>query len=845
MLGNYNNSAQSTFQHPLQSDYLYSATHCGISTNSWNYNNFNNDPCDISGTNLHSGKDYGGYIGWDVNAVGDGEIVYVKPNFFNDYNFGKTIIIRHTLTSGEYIYSQYSHLYSTCAVLGQKVYKGELIAKLGSSGGGCEIFSWANPNQPCDTDCMNTDTNNDGTANIFDCLGHLHFEFKVGPIVIGQEVLGGTHSNPIYAYCPDDCANYRYRDPDSYFDIIEFIPHAQPDPSDYYFCLPNSLPATGGGTNCQIPLNLSANVTGTIVNFSWDAVPGAISYEVCESLNAFTNSGCFTVNGTSMTISGYDDCNFFYATVRAICNDGSESGFSDYIPFYIEGGSGGNCSTPFLAITDLGNGYIKANWNNVFSETAYELQYQENLGDWESMFLPANSNSTTVFVGNCSEYNFRLRTICDCITSNWSFLQSIVLNSCPTCNDGIQNGYETEIDCGGDCEPCIDNNLGIIGEVGKVTVSQSSANQWHTINLNNSYTNPIVVMGPVSRNGGHPLNIRVKNVGTSSFKYQMDEWDYLDGAHTTETIPYIVLEAGIHFLEDGIKIQAGLKHNLRHLWETIEISNFTSPTILTQCVTGTGGQAVTPRLRFVNGTSFQVRLQEEEANDGVHTYEELSWIALEQYTKSSGYKYEFGKTTNSVTHSYKLINFQNNYINPVFLGMLQTYDGGDPVVLRAKNHTYSSVQVSCEEETSKNAEIAHTTEIVGYAIFDEPSDLYSIYSLALSTPDENYSDLNLITNEAKSENSLLAVENANGFNLQVWPNPATHEFNVEYKLMQKSDLNFYLYDAMGNMVLHKKVETKDPGIYLHNFNCIDLSTGVYTLFIIGKEFKETRKLVLF
>jgi len=27
-------------------------------------------------------------------------------------------------------------------------------------------------------------------------------------------------------------------------------------------------------------------------------------------------------------------------------------------------------------------------------------------------------------------------------------------DACPTCDDGIQNGNETGVDCGGDCNPC-------------------------------------------------------------------------------------------------------------------------------------------------------------------------------------------------------------------------------------------------------------------------------------------------------------------------------------------------------------------------------------------------------
>ncbi|WP_438712578.1 GEVED domain-containing protein [Aquimarina muelleri] len=46
----------------------------------------------------------------------------------------------------------------------------------------------------------------------------------------------------------------------------------------------------------------------------------------------------------------------------------------------------------------------------------------------------------------------------------------------PTCNDGIQNGDETGIDCGGSCNPCANNNGVIYVNINDITVS--SSNTW-------------------------------------------------------------------------------------------------------------------------------------------------------------------------------------------------------------------------------------------------------------------------------------------------------------------------------------------------------------------------------
>ena len=64
------------------------------------------------------------------------------------------------------------------------------------------------------------------------------------------------------------------------------------------------------------------------------------------------------------------------------------------------------------------------------------------------------------------------------------------------------------------------------------------------------------------------------------------------------------------------------------------------------------------------------------------------------------------------------IRFQNAFTAPpVFIAAMQTTDGGDPANLRWTNKTVNSVAVKVSEEQSKDNEITHTTEVVGYMLF--------------------------------------------------------------------------------------------------------------------------------
>lgn len=234
------------------------------------------------------------------------------------------------------------------------------------------------------------------------------------------------------------------------------------------------------------------------------------------------------------------------------------------------------------------------------------------------------------------------------------------------------------------------------------------------------FTDPIVVMGPPSFNGNHPSTVRVRNVTSSSFDHNLQEWDYLDGNHVDETIGFLVLESGTSTV-GGLQAEAGTV-NLQTSFVTVNFSSAfsTPPVVLAQVATFNGPQAVTTRVRNVTTTGFQVKLREEEANDNFHNTEVVHWIAIEPGTTTvNGDTLVAGITGNSVTHNWFTINFGTSLTDPVFLAEMNTNDGNDTAALRHRNLGASSVQVKVEEEQSANSETNHITEVVGWVAIEE------------------------------------------------------------------------------------------------------------------------------
>ena len=132
-----------------------------------------------------------------------------------------------------------------------------------------------------------------------------------------------------------------------------------------------------------------------------------------------------------------------------------------------------------------------------------------------------------------------------------------------------------------------------------------------------------------SYNGSQPSHIRLRNITSNSFEYQIEEWDYLDQFHTTEDIGFVVLESGIHNLPDGTQLEAGVVQ-ANHLWVSalLSLPLNSRPVIISQSQTANGEQAVITRQRNITSTGFDVRLQEEEGNDGWHQLETIGYIAV-------------------------------------------------------------------------------------------------------------------------------------------------------------------------------------------------------------------------
>ena len=175
----------------------------------------------------------------------------------------------------------------------------------------------------------------------------------------------------------------------------------------------------------------------------------------------------------------------------------------------------------------------------------------------------------------------------------------------------------------------------------------------------------------------------------------------------------------IYTLPNGKKMVAGVMENVTQRWKTIQfpIDFPTVPVVFTQVISTIDSSAVAVRMRNTSIAQFELKLQEEEANDNIHGGEKVAWIAIEEGTNVAGFNMEVGRV--SIDDIGTIINFANNYNGkPAFFSNVQSIFESDPVITRCSDLTATDIKVKLEEETSLDTETDHIAESVAYLAVD-------------------------------------------------------------------------------------------------------------------------------
>nr|WP_321464463.1 PKD domain-containing protein [uncultured Desulfobulbus sp.] len=252
-------------------------------------------------------------------------------------------------------------------------------------------------------------------------------------------------------------------------------------------------------------------------------------------------------------------------------------------------------------------------------------------------------------------------------------------------------------------------------ETGEIAVTGN----WVRVPFSSTFEKPIVIAGPASYNNAEPGVICLRNVNSTGFDIKFNEWDYLDKVHPEETVSYLVMEKGRHSLPDGSLVEAGTFSGSSK-WSTVTFSeSFTkAPVVMTAIATMNESETISGRVKDISTTGFSYYFREQEKNVNKHVEETVHFIAWEPGEGSlENMQYRVATAAETVPDTWQRFAFPSVYpARPLFLAHMQTTRDIQPSALRMQNLSTTAVEVKVEEEQSKDSEVAHSAESVGYIL---------------------------------------------------------------------------------------------------------------------------------
>ncbi|MEL6519411.1 MAG: G8 domain-containing protein [Pseudomonadota bacterium] len=269
-------------------------------------------------------------------------------------------------------------------------------------------------------------------------------------------------------------------------------------------------------------------------------------------------------------------------------------------------------------------------------------------------------------------------------------------------------------------DPPVDDEPADIVQLGTMAVTQMSADSWTEVSFDAPIEDAVVVMGPLTVNGGQPATIRVRNVTDQGFEFQIDEWEYLDGSHIEEQVSWMAASEGHYNLEDGRQIAFGRELAAGTGETSVELDGFDEDLVaFAQVASANDEDAVTTRLSDVGPNGFDISLQEQEASDGSRQDETVHWVAIEEGSS----ELLTAMSLSSVTHQWQDI---DGDLGVHFFADMQTLNGANTATVRQQLDGDGSRAVRIEEEKSLDQETWHIAEEVG--LFSTSADWLELFT---------------------------------------------------------------------------------------------------------------------
>ena len=253
----------------------------------------------------------------------------------------------------------------------------------------------------------------------------------------------------------------------------------------------------------------------------------------------------------------------------------------------------------------------------------------------------------------------------------------------------------------------------------------------------------VLILGALSRNGGHPAVAQIVQQSTSGFQVKVQEpEECFDGAHMAEEVDWLTDKVGVHKTDEGVPYVVGIAELDPEAEQEVNLidfpadANFGTDDIVVILTPQVSIMAPTEwmalRIESVSSTGFQFLDQvatkrAARAKDRKLRHhsvrERIGYLAIPAGAGAIQQKpYVAGTTGRDVNHQWHEINLKQTLTDPLVFGQIKTNFGKDTSTLRIKRvrGDAGSISVTVHETQKKCGwNPWHTKEEVSYFVLGQ------------------------------------------------------------------------------------------------------------------------------
>tara|TARA_Y100000310_G_C20699139_1_gene828036 strand:- start:249 stop:1700 length:1452 start_codon:yes stop_codon:yes gene_type:complete len=223
---------------------------------------------------------------------------------------------------------------------------------------------------------------------------------------------------------------------------------------------------------------------------------------------------------------------------------------------------------------------------------------------------------------------------------------------------------------------------------------------WRTFNFMASFSDTPYFLSQVqSTRNWQPVQTDIANLDSSGFEMRMEETYNFDSIHPKEIVGFLAFEEWTNAEYDTISVDT--------TWQTVTFSEefLNTPQILASINSENENDMVIVKVNDVTTTGFEIKIEEDPNFDGVHSYENITYLALGEMaevwniaivdTGSSGID-EIEDILTDAGHSYTLMDYSyvettldSSYDGIIYPGGV---DGVNAVIYNSYPNMVSTIQ---------------------------------------------------------------------------------------------------------------------------------------------------------